>query len=205
MRLLLGLMIAASWSGAPQASSLFDGKTLDGWEGDTKVWRVVDGVIVGGSMQGNPRNEFLTTTKSYSDFVLKLEYKLVGTEGFVNSGVQIRSRRIPKPPNEMKGYQADIGAGMSGSLYDESRRNKVLAKADPELIKKTEKPGDWNSYEIRCEGLRVRLTLNGVQTVDYTEEDKTLEQEGLVGLQIHGNNKAEVSFRNLTIEPLSGK
>jgi hypothetical protein len=205
MRNLIGLVLAALVSGAPQTTSLFDGKSLDGWEGDTKVWRVVDGVIVGGSLQGNPRNEFLTSTKSYTNFVLKLEYKLVGTEGFINSGVQIRSRRIPQPPNEMRGYQADIGAGFSGCLYDESRRNKMLVKADPELIKKTEKPGDWNSYEIRCEGRRVRLTLNGAQTVDYTEADESLEQEGLIGLQIHGNCKAEVSFRNITIETLPAK
>ena len=204
MRILIGLVLAALL-GAPQATSLFDGKTLEGWEGDTKVWRVVDGAIVGGSMQGNPRNEFLTSTKSYANFVLKLEYKLVGTEGFVNSGVQFRSRRIPKPPNEMKGYQADIGAGFSGALYDESRRNKMLVKPDPELIKKTEKPGDWNSYEIRCEGRRIRLTLNGAQTVDYTEADETLEQEGLIGLQIHGGAKSQVFFRNITIETLPAK
>lgn len=203
MRIILGLLIAALAAAPPQAEPIFDGKTLDGWEGDKeKVWRVVDGAIVGGSLQGNPRNEFLTTTKSYANFVLKFDYKLVGTEGFVNGGVQIRSRRIPKPPNEMKGYQADIGAGMTGTLYDESRRNKALAKADPELIKKTEKPGEWNSYEVRCEGRRVRLSVNGVQTVDYTEPDETLEQDGLIGLQIHGNCKAEISFRNLTVEAL---
>jgi len=189
----------------PQAVSLFDGKTLDGWEGDEKVWRVADGVIVGGSMQGNKQNEFLASKKSYKDFVLKLEWKLVGTEGFVNSGVQIRSKRIEKPANEMKGYQADIGVGWTGSLYDESRRNKVMAKADAELIKKTEKLGDWNTYEIRCEGPRVVLKLNGTQTIDYTEEDKTLEQEGLIGLQIHGGAKSEVSFRNITIEELGEK
>jgi len=189
----------------PQAVSLFDGKTLDGWEGDEKVWRVADGVIVGGSMQGNKQNEFLASKKSYKDFVLKLEWKLVGTEGFVNSGVQIRSKRIEKPANEMKGYQADIGVGWTGSLYDESRRNKVMAKADAELIKKTEKLGDWNTYEIRCEGPRVVLKVNGVQTIDYTEEDKTLEQEGHIGLQIHGGAKSEVSFRNITIEELGEK
>ena len=206
MRLLISFILCTAIGATPQATPLFDGKTLDGWEGDKdKVWRVVDGVIVGGSMQGNPRNEFLTSAKSYADFVLKLEYKIVGTEGFVNGGVQIRSRRIPNPPNEMKGYQADIGAGMSGALYDESRRNKMLVKPDPELIKKTEKPGEWNSYEIRCEGLRVQLTLNGVKTVDYTETDTTLEQDGLIGLQIHGNCKAEISFRNITIETLPKK
>ena len=203
MRILLGIIVAAMAGGVPQATPIFDGKTLEGWEGDkAKVWRVVDGVIVGGSMQGNPRNEFLTTTKSYANFVLRFEYKLVGTEGFVNGGVQVRSRRIEKPAHEMRGYQADIGAGMTGTLYDESRRNKALAKADPELIKKTEKPGEWNSYEVRCEGKRVRLTVNGVQTIDYTETDDSLEQDGLIGLQIHGNCKAEISFRNLTVEEL---
>ena len=190
------------FSTRPQAVSLFDGKSLDGWEGDEKVWRVADGVIVGGSMQGNKQNEFLASKKAYKDFVLKLEYKLVGTEGFVNSGVQIRSRRIDKPANEMKGYQADIGKGFSGCLYDESRRNKMLIKADDKVIAAAEKPGDWNLYEIRCEGPRVVLKINGTQTIDYTEEDKTLEQEGLIGLQIHGGNKAEVSFRNITIEEL---
>jgi len=195
--LLLALLLPQS---APV--SLFDGTTLTGWEGDAKVWRVADGAIVGGSMQGNPRNEFLTSAKSYGDFVLKLEYKLVGTEGFVNGGVQIRSVRIPKPPNEMKGYQADIGAGMSGSLYDESRRNKMLVKADPELIKKLEKPGEWNAYEIRCEGPKLRLTLNGTPTVEWVETEEGMDRTGLIGLQIHGNCKAEISFRKITIEEL---
>ena len=200
--LALALLMLSS---RPQAAPIFDGKSLDGWEGDEKVWRVADGVIVGGSLEGNKRNEFLATKKSYKDFALKLEYKLTGTEGFINSGVQIRSRRIDKPANEMKGYQADIGVGWTGSLYDESRRNKVMAKADGELVKKTEKLGDWNTYEIRCEGPRVVLKLNGVQTIDYTEEDKTLEQEGLIGLQIHGGAKSQVFFRNITIEELAEK
>src|SRR5437868_4135264 len=67
-------------------NSLFDGQSLAGWEGDTNVWRVRDGVIVGGSMAGNPQNEFLTTTRGYTNFDLRLEYKLTGTEGFINSG-----------------------------------------------------------------------------------------------------------------------
>src|SRR6185369_1993268 len=124
------IVVLVSLGLAPQARPLFDGKTLAGWEGDAKVWRVAGGSIVGGSTQGNPQNEFLATKESYGDFVLKVEYKLVGTEGFVNSGVQFRSRRIPQPANEMSGYQADIGVGYSGSLYDESRRNKTLVAAD---------------------------------------------------------------------------
>lgn len=201
LKVLATAVLLATWT-QPQATPIFDGKSLDGWEGDEKVWRVVDGAIVGGSMQGNKQNEFLASKKAYKDFVLKLEYKLVGTEGFVNGGVQIRSRRIDKPANEMRGYQADIGKGFSGCLYDESRRNKMLVKVDEKVIKEAEKPGDWNLYEIRCEGPRVTLKINETQTIDYTEEDKTLEQEGLIGLQIHGGCKAEISFRNLTIEEL---
>jgi hypothetical protein len=182
--------------------SLFDGRSLAGWDGDPVVWRVRDGLIVGGSLQGNPRNEFLATTRSYTNFVLHLEYKLVGTEGFINSGVQVRSVRMLHPPNEMNGYQADIGAGHSGCLYDESRRNRFLARCSDDTIKRLEKPGDWNRYELRCEGARLQIWLNGEKTVDYSEPDSTLPQYGLIGLQIHGGNKAEVSFQNLTIQEL---
>ncbi len=184
------------------AGQLFNGRDLGNWDGDPGVWRVRDGVIIGGSMLGNPRNEFLATTKRYQNFVLRLDYKLVGTEGFVNGGVQIRSVRVPQPPNEMSGYQADIGAGHSGSLYDESRRKKFLATASADQIKRLEKPGDWNRYEIRCEGARVELTLNGERTVAYTEGDSAIVPDGLIALQIHGNCQAEIMFRNLTIEEL---
>jgi hypothetical protein len=182
---------------------LFDGRTLEGWEGAPQVWRVRDGVIVGGSMDGNPRNEFLATTRPYSNFLLRLEYKLVGTEGFVNGGVQFRSVRVAKPSNEMSGYQADIGAGYSGCLYDESRRNRFLARAPEALIKRVEKPGDWNLYEVHCEGARVRIVLNGEPMVDFTEKDAAVKAaEGLIALQIHGSSKAEISFRNITITEL---
>ncbi len=182
---------------------LFDGKTLDGWEGETtKVWRVRDGAIVGGSLEGNSRNEFLATKKSCRNFVLRLEYKLTGTEGFVNGGVQIRSQRIANPPNEMSGYQADIGAGYSGCLYDESRRNKVLAQADKALIAQAEKPGEWNLYEIRCEGARITLSVNGTQTVDFTEKEEGIAMEGFIALQIHGGAKSEIAYRAITIEEL---
>ena len=180
--------------------SLFNRQSLAGWEGGTNVWRVREGVIVGGSLKGNPRNEFLATVRTYTNFLLRLEYKLVGTEGFVNSGVQFRSVRMSNPANEMNGYQADIGAGYSGCLYDESRRNTFLARASQELIQRLEKTNDWNHYEVRAEGRHIRIRLNGELTVEYTELDATLPQWGLIGLQIHGGNKAEVSFREITIQ-----
>jgi len=186
-----------------QKVSLFDGKSFAGWEGDTKkVWRIENGVIVGGSLNGNPQNEFLATKKSFDHFRLTLEYKLVGTEGFVNGGVQFRSKRIAEPANEMIGYQADIGAGWSGSLYDESRRRTMLATADKTRIQSIEKPGEWNAYEIVAEGGVVKLFLNGQHTVTYAESDPEIPLEGKIALQIHGNCKAEISFRNIEIEVL---
>lgn len=181
---------------------LFNGVDLGNWDGDPAVWRIRDGAIVGGSMEGNPRNEFLATTRRYKNFVLRVEYKLVGTEGFVNGGVQFRSVRVKQPPNEMSGYQADIGMGHSGSLYDESRRQKFLARAPDERVKRLEKPGDWNRYEIRCEGPHVELTLNGEHMVAYTEDDSSIVPDGLIALQIHGKCKAEIAFRNLSIVEL---
>ena len=146
--LLSGLLVGACTHQAGSVS-LFDGYSLDGWEGDTQnVWRVENQTIVGGSLDGNSRNEFLTTKQSYDHFRLTLEYKLIGTEGFVNGGVQFRSRRISGSQNEMVGYQADIGAGWSGSLYDESRRKIMLAEADKKRMARIEKPGEWNRYEI---------------------------------------------------------
>jgi HEAT repeat protein len=185
---------------AHQAVSLFDGRSLEGWEGNSRVWRVEDGLIRGGSMSGNPRNEFLATVRPYTNFILRLEYKLVGTEGFVNSGVQFRSVRVKNPPNEMSGYQADIGAGYSGCLYDESRRNTFLVRANEDQIKRLEHPGDWNRYEVQANGPHIQIRLNGEKTVDYSELNSALPQSGLIGLQIHGGNKAEVSFRNITLQ-----
>lgn len=204
---LLALAGSAAFSPRQAAASgpmpLFDGRTLAGWEGDTgKTWRVEDGAIAGGSLEETvPKNDFLVTTREFGNFVLRLKFKLVGTEGFINAGVQFRSRRLTKPAHEMIGYQADLGAKYWGSLYDESRRNKTLAAPAPEQLA-TLRPDDWNDYEIRAEGRRIRLAINGVQTVDYTEPDPDIPQTGLIGLQIHGGGKARVFYKDLVIEEL---
>ncbi|MEN9575534.1 MAG: hypothetical protein RL514_3389 [Verrucomicrobiota bacterium] len=200
LALFLTLPLAAAEPG--KAISLFDGKSFTGWEGDTKkTFRIQDGAIVGGGMTEKvPRNEFLCTTRQYTNFVLRLEFKLLGGPK-ANAGVQIRTQRIPNH-HEVSGYQADMGDGWWGSLYDESRRNKVLAKADAQLTDKLVKRDDWNTYEIRCEGKRIRLAINGTQTVDYTEEDAKLPQFGIIAVQIHGGPPSEAWYRKLVIEEL---
>lgn len=200
--LALGLAIPITAAGQGRAVPLFDGKTFKGWEGDTnKTFRIQAGAIVGGSMAANvPRNEFLATTRQYTNFVLRLEFKLLGGTK-ANGGVQIRTQRIPNH-HEVSGYQADMGDGWWGCLYDESRRNKVMAKADPALTDKLVKRDEWNTYEIRCEGRRIRLAINGTQTVDYTEEDEKLPQFGIIAVQIHGGPPSEAWYRKLVIEEL---
>jgi hypothetical protein len=202
---VLTLGLAAAQEPPTKGTPLFDGKTFAGWDGDTKkTWRIEDGCLVGGALtQKQPRNEFLATKKEYGDFVLKLKFKLLGDakKTFVNSGVQLRSQRI-RDSHEMIGYQADLGDGFWGSIYDESRRNKVLAAADQKAMHKALKAGEWNEYVIRAEGRRIRTWLNGVLGVDYTESDEKIPQVGRIGLQIHGGGPAEVWFKDIVIEEL---
>jgi len=188
----------------PKEFSLFDGFTFNGWEGDTlKTWRIEDNVIIGGSLRKNvPENNFLCTSRSYSNFILKFKIKLVGHEGFINAGLQFRSVRATNPSNEMIGYQADWGNGYWASLYDESRRNKTLVSPDSAKVLTWIKQNNWNDYVIRAENNRIRLFINGHKAVDYVEQDASIPLSGLIGLQIHGGGKAEVYFKELYIKEL---
>jgi hypothetical protein len=182
---------------------LFDGSSLDGWEGNSDLFRIEDGAIVAGSLQDEiPRNEFLATTREYDNFELRLSVKLTGSLEKANAGIQIRSRRI-LDHHEMIGYQADMGVKWWGCLYDESRRRKRLAEPDWDQLIKVLKLDDWNEYVIRCQGKRVQLWINGFQTVDYIEEDDTIEQNGLIALQIHKGPASEAWYKNIRIRPLS--
>lgn len=184
---------------------IFDGRTLKGWEGKKGVFRVEDKAIVAGNLKTKiPNNEFLCTKIKYSNFELRLQAKLIG-EG-KNAGIQFRSKRIPNH-HEVIGYQADIGVSgkdhsIWGALYDESRRRQFLAEGDQETLRKAVKPSGWNDFVIRCEGPRVQIWVNKVQTVDYTEKDKDIAASGLIGLQIHSGPPAEAWYRNIRIREL---
>jgi hypothetical protein len=186
-----------------KSAALFDGRTFKGWTGDTnKTFRIEDGAIVGGSMKAPlAHNEFLRTTRSYTNFVLTLKFKLLGGES-ANGGVQIRTKPIPNN-NEVSGYQADLGdPAWWGCLYDESRRNKVLAKSDIEKVNKVLKRGEWNDYKVRCEGKRIQIWLNGLQTVDYTETDPSIEDHGIIAVQIHAGPPSEAWYKDFRIQEL---
>ncbi len=201
--LVAGIILCLPTAGWAEYKPLFDGKTFDGWEGDTaKTWRIEDGAIVGGSLEEKvPRNEFLCTKKSYGDFELKVKFKMLGDRKTANAGVQFRTKRIPNH-HEVSGYQADVGQQYWGALYDESRRKKVLVQPDPKVLEGLVKHDDWNEYRIRCEGPRIRLWLNGTLTVDYTEKDDKIERTGIIGLQVHGGGKTKVFYKDIQIEEL---
>ncbi|WP_337176515.1 family 16 glycoside hydrolase [Paludisphaera sp.] len=173
---------------------LFNGRDLTGWEGDETIWSARDGMIVGKCGQLD-HNVFLATKESYRDFVLSLSFRVVDGKG--NSGVQLRSVRVPG--TEMSGYQADIGDGYWGSLYDESRRNKTLVNASPEALARLNKSG-WNHFMIRCLGDRVTIQLNGVTSVDYRETDESVARDGLIALQVHSGDPMEVQFKDIMIQ-----
>jgi hypothetical protein len=182
---------------------LFDGKTLSGWEGNPRMWRVENGAITGGSLSETvPANDFLASTREYGDFVLRLQIKLTGTDGFINSGIQIRSQRVPKS-SEMIGYQCDFGdPGWWGAIYDESRRNRVLSPSNMSALGAVLRRNDWNDYVIRADGPRITTWINGVMGTDYREADPSIPLRGRVGIQVHGGGKALVQVRSIAIREL---
>jgi hypothetical protein len=189
-----------------ETHSLFDGKSLEGWEtlkDDAYLWKVVDGVITAGSLTETvPHNSFLATKRSYHNFDLRLKIRISGTEGFVNSGIQIRSVRLPNS-HEMFGYQVDAGKGWWGKLYDESRRREVISQAaDLAAVNDAVKENGWNEYRILVEGPRIRSWINGVPALDYTESDPNIALDGHIGIQVHGNGKTLVEVKDVTIQEL---
>lgn len=205
---MIALLSAAAAGFTPAQAAdpkpLFDGKTFAGWNGDTKTtWRIEDGAIVAGSPDtAAPRNEFLATDKEFENFELELEYKMDCSAG-CNAGVQFRSQRVPNH-HEVCGYQADIAPGITGGLYDESRRRRMLDTPPKDLQAKALALGrnGWNRYTIRAEGRRIRLSINGIPLLDYTEADQSIPLEGMIALQIHGGLKGTIRYRNLRITEL---
>jgi hypothetical protein len=197
------LLLAATFAQA-EPVPLFDGKTFTGWEGDTtNTWKIEDGAFTAGSVdRKQAKNDFLATTKSYRNFELTLEVKIAGSEGFVNGGIQFWSERI-KDSHEVRGFQADFGAGYDGALCDESRRSgRDIIRPSKEIREQALKKDDWNVYRIRAVGPHIELWLNGVKTVDYIEKDPTIPLKGLFAVQIHGGAKTKIWYRKLMIEEL---
>ncbi len=174
------------------AAKFFDGKSLAYWRGSADVFSVEDGEIVGRTAKGLVRNEFLKSDLDVGDFRLSLDVKLSGDEG--NSGIQFRSREIEG--GDVAGYQADVGPGWWGKLYEEHGRAVLWNESGEAHVKK----GEWNRYEILAVGHRVRTWINGRPCVDLDDPDGA--RRGIVALQVHSGGPTEVRFRNLRLEPM---
>ncbi len=177
---------------AENAKEFFNGKDIHNWTGDKELWKVEDGEIVGKSATGLKRNTFLVSQLAAENFKLSLKVKLKPNKE--NSGIQFRS--APLPDGEMRGPQADIGAGWWGKLYEESGRG-LLAKEGGE---KFVKPDEWNDYVVEASGGRVRIWINGNLCTDY--EDDKLARRGVFGLQLHSGGPLEVRFKDIKLEVL---
>lgn len=167
------------------------------------MWRVEDGLITGGSTTEKiKKNDFISTKKSYQNFELKLKIKVSGDPktGMLNSGIQIRSVR---EGGAMSGYQIDCGAGWFGKIYDEHRRNKVIAEPlDAAALAKVVDVFGWNEYRIRAEGPRIQAWINGVHCIDYTETDPNVALDGHIAPQVHSGGACLVQVKDVTVEEL---
>ncbi len=171
-------------------AAFFNGKDLTGWDGDMSLWKVENGEIVGRTASGLKHNEFLKSQMTFDDFRLILKIKLVPNKE--NSGVQFRSERHGE--YEMKGPQADVGAGWWGKLYEENGRALLWQKPGDEYVK----ADDWNTYEIVAVGGKIRTAINGHLCVDV--DDPQISRNGIIGLQMHAGGPLEVRFKDIKVE-----
>lgn len=210
--------------------SIFDGKTLSGWDGKAGFWSVQEGAITGQTTLRNPTesNTFLIWRGGdVSNFELKLEYRVIADneEGFANSGIQYRSFEVQSMPWVVGGYQADLEAGerFSGILYGERSRgilsdrgqetllpfegDPILVRnlGDPDEIQSEIRREDWNEYHIIADGYHFTHKINGVVTSVITDLGKIRRSRGVLALQLHSGLPMTVQFRNIRIKPLLGE
>ncbi len=171
-------------------SYFFSGKDLAGWDGDTELWKVENGEIVGTSRTGLKHNEFLKSQMVFGDFRLVCEVKL--TPNKENSGIQFRSEALAN--GEMKGYQADVGAGWWGKLYEEEGRALLWDKPGEQYVNRD----GWNTYEILAVGEKIQTAINGKLCVDLS--DPKGARQGIFAFQLHAGGPLEVRYKNFEVE-----
>jgi hypothetical protein len=188
----------------PGWQDLFNGNDLSNWQviDGTAEFRVEDGMILGISQTNTP-NTFLSTEKTFGDFILEYEARL---DAGLNSGVQIRSLSDPDyNDGRLYGYQVELDASpraWTGGIYDESRRGWLYnLECNPEA-KKAYKPEAWNKFRIEAIGQHIRVWLNNVPTADVVDD---VTERGVIALQVHsigddaGKAGKMVRFRNIRI------
>ena len=194
--------------GKSETIKLFDGKTLDGWEGYSDLWSVKDEVIVAKNTDPLKYSTYLLTKNKYTDFRLTFASKLVTSE--MHSGVSFWGEVYPKADGKVtdakkdrtehtyKGHLVMFPSGYG--MYDLFGRAGALG-VDGGPAKKVGKQHDWNDIEVLAQGNRVRVAVNGVAVVDWRDPEPKRIMEGPIGLQLHSNGvPQEVQFKGLVLE-----
>ena len=203
---------------------LFDGATLEGWEGRDGYWSVEDGAIVGrtgGDREKLTYNTFLVSTADVpGDFELRATYKIDGG----NSGIQYRSERFDEPDKyRVRGYQADIDSqpNYTGMAYEErlrgflARRGQVVhvtpdgtarvvgSLGDPAVLQQRfVKPGNWNEYRIVARGHKLQHYVNGRLMAEVVDESNKFQSDGIVALQIHQGPPMTLMVKDVRVKVL---
>ncbi|MGJ8655607.1 MAG: family 16 glycoside hydrolase [Akkermansiaceae bacterium] len=204
--------------------SLFDGETLDGWEGDSRFWSVQDGVITGKSTEAVPckQTTYLSyTKKEFANFEFTVAFRFLTENG--NGGIQYRSAWMDEGKTKMKGYQADLETGkrFSGILYEENGRGmmakrgeKVLVGvdgkktveklADAEKAQASIKHGEWNTYRVVADGQKLMHEINGFKTVEVVDNEKNRKAaKGILALQMHQGVPVTVQYKDVKMLELA--
>jgi hypothetical protein len=218
-RLALVLLVAARLAPAQNFVSLFDGKSLQGWDGDPAYWRVENGAIVGQTKAGAipKQNSFLIWRGgSPADFELVADYRLTGG----NSGIQYRSAELPDIRWAMRGYQADIDAEQqyTGQIYEERGRAFLALRGQSASIETGAKPAvlgslgseaelkaaihaqGWNVYRIIARGNLLVQILNGrLMSMLIDDDTANRKLDGLIGIQLHAGEPMKIEVRNIRL------
>jgi hypothetical protein len=195
--------------GKSETIKLFDGKTLDGWEGYTDLWSVKEGVIVAKNTEPLKFSTYLFTKGKYSDFRLTFAAKLVTSE--MHSGVALWGQKfVPKEAKDNAKekaeytYQGQLVMFPSGwGLWDLYRRNGGINPSQEvrNVAIKAGKQHDWNEMEILAQGNRIRFAVNGKEVLDWRDPQPDLIKEGPIALQLHSNTvPQEIHFKGLVLE-----
>ncbi len=205
--LATALLSSSVFSQQSSWSSLFDGKTLNGWKrlAGSANYTVEDGAIVGTTAFGSG-NTFLVTEREYGDFILELDVRIDDTTS--NSGVQMRSHYDPaghQGKGLVYGYQCEVDPSSrrwSGGIYDEGRRDWLYPLSLHPSAQPAFKVGQYNHLRMECIGNTIKTWVNGVPAASLAD---TVDHQGFIGLQVHAVGKAELAgekvyFKNIRIQ-----
>lgn len=209
--------------------ALFNGKDLSGWEGNTDLWSVKDGVIVGRTTSEKPAstNTFLIWKGGEpSDFELTLKFKMTpgDAKNYVNSGIQFRSKIVDPEKFVVAGYQADFeyGPKYSGILYEEKGRGILAERGQKVKITQGGTPAKpnisvtgetgvseeiqaaihkdgWNDYHLIVRGNHIQQFINGKLTVEVVDETAEAAKSGVLALQLHAGPPMQVEFKEILL------